>query len=84
MDLKRLYEHLLATLPSYARPVFLRMQAEVETTGTLKYRKVDLVAEGFDPKKTEDPLFIIDVEKQTYQPIDVPMFAKVMSGAMRL
>ena len=36
-------------LPAYARPVFLRLQGEVETTGTLKYRKVDLVKEGFDP-----------------------------------
>jgi fatty-acyl-CoA synthase len=83
VNLKRLYEHLSATLPSYARPVFLRMRAEIETTGTLKYRKVDLVAEGFDPKKIEDPLFIIDAEQQTYVPIDAPVFAKVMSGAMR-
>jgi fatty-acyl-CoA synthase len=83
VDLKALYTHLAATLPTYARPVFLRLQGEVDTTGTLKYRKVDLVAEGFDPKKIKDPLFIMDIEKQAYAPVDVPVFTKVMSGTMR-
>jgi fatty-acyl-CoA synthase len=84
VDLKRLWEHLSAQLPAYARPVFLRLQAEVETTGTLKYRKVDLVNEGFDPSKTEDPLFVADTDRQTYVPIDAPMFAKLKAGTVRL
>ncbi len=36
-------------LPPYARPVFVRIAKTLETTGTFKYRKIDLVAEGFDP-----------------------------------
>lgn len=39
-------------LPSYARPVFVRTLKAAETTGTFKYRKVDLVADGFDPSRT--------------------------------
>ncbi len=84
IDLKRLWRHLSATLPSYARPVFLRMQGEVETTGTLKYRKVDLVAQGFDPSKTGDPLFVADWESGGYVPIDAAMFARLTSGGLRL
>jgi fatty-acyl-CoA synthase len=84
VDLKQLWERISAELPAYARPVFLRMQNEVETTGTLKYRKVDLVNDGFDPAKSDDPLFVADVDKQTYVPIDAPMFAKLMAGALRL
>ncbi len=84
IDLVGLYSHLAAQLPAYARPLFLRLQGEVETTGTLKYRKVDLIAEGFDPSKTTDPLFVMDAEKGAYVPIDAPMFAKLMSGARRL
>jgi fatty-acyl-CoA synthase len=83
IDLAGLYTHLAAQLPAYARPIFLRLQGEVETTGTLKYRKVDLVTEGFDPSKTSDPLFVMDADKGAYVPIDVPMFAKLMSGAHR-
>ena len=70
-------------LPPYARPIFIRLQGEVETTGTLKYRKVDLVAEGFDPSKTSDPLFVLDLEKGTYVPIDAATYAELMSGKHR-
>jgi len=71
-------------LPHYARPVFIRLQGEVETTGTLKYRKVDLVAAGFDPMKTSDPLFVADTDAQTYLPIDIDMFRTIMAGGRRL
>src|SRR3974390_1892619 len=40
---------LSANLAAYARPVFLRLQPEMEITGTFKLRKVDLVNEGFGP-----------------------------------
>ena len=42
-----------AMLPPYAQPLFLRLQPEIETTGTFKYRKIDLVEDGFDPEKGE-------------------------------
>jgi fatty-acyl-CoA synthase len=84
IDLKALYAHLARTLPVYARPVFVRFQQQAETTGTLKFRKVDLVAEGFDPGRATDPLFVADNEHGTYTPIDAAMFARVMSGTMRL
>lgn len=83
IDLKGLYAHLAAQLPTYARPIFLRLQAEVETTGTLKYRKVDLVTENFDPSKTSDPLYVVDVEQGTYMPIDAAMFTEIMVGSHR-
>ena len=84
IDLKSLYSHLSRTLPAYARPVFIRFQQEADTTGTLKFRKVDLVATGFDPGKTTDPLFIVDNERGTYAAIDAGTFERVMSGTMRL
>ena len=83
IDLKGLYAHLAAQLPAYARPIFLRLQGEVETTGTLKYRKVDLVTENFDPSKTSDPLYVVDVEQGTYVPIDAAMFTEIMGGSHR-
>jgi fatty-acyl-CoA synthase len=84
IDLPGLYKHLAANLPGYARPVFLRFQGEVETTGTLKYRKVDLVNDGFDPSKSADPLYVADLETQQYVLIDAAVFAKIRSGTMRL
>jgi fatty-acyl-CoA synthase len=84
VDVEGLYKHLTALLPSYARPVFLRLQAEAETTGTLKYRKVDLIAAGFDPMNTTDPLFVADHERQTYAPITPELFRTIVAGGVRL
>ncbi|MEQ1783588.1 MAG: long-chain-acyl-CoA synthetase [Hyphomonadaceae bacterium] len=84
IDLKALYAHLAANLPSFARPVFLRFQKEVETTGTLKYRKVDLVKDGFDPKATTDPLYVVDTVAHSYQIITSDLLQKITGGGIRL
>lgn len=83
VDLRGLYDLMLRQLPAYARPVFLRFTHAAETTGTFKYRKVDLVAEGFDPSKVADPLFMADPAAQTYAPITAEMFANIQAGKMR-
>jgi len=43
-----------AALPAYARPIFLRMRKRLDTTGTFKQRKIELVAEGFDLTRSPD------------------------------
>ncbi len=70
-------------LPPYARPVFLRLQPEIETTGTFKYRKADLVQQGFDPGRTSDPLYVRS-GLQGYVPLDPKVYQGVTSGAFKL
>ncbi len=69
-------------LPPYARPVFLRLKKALQTTGTFKYRKVDLVADGFDPDKIEDALYVRD--KATYVRLKPERFAQIQDGAVKL
>jgi fatty-acyl-CoA synthase len=84
VDLKALYAHLTKDLPAYARPIFVRFQTEAETTGTLKYRKVDLVKDGFDPMNTPDAMFVVDNANQTYVPITAEVHRDIVSGKVRL
>ena len=70
-------------LPAYARPVFLRLQREIEITGTFKYRKVDLVAEGFDPDRINEPLFVREAGG-TFRPLDADLFRQICDGSLRL
>ncbi len=84
VDLKALYAHMARHLPTYARPIFVRFQAEAETTGTMKYRKVDLVKDGFDPMNTRDALFVVNNEAQTYVPITPEVHRDIVSGKIRL
>jgi len=51
---------LEVALPPYAQPLFLRLTPRLETTGTFKQRKADLVAAGFDPAKAPPPLYFRD------------------------
>ncbi len=84
IDMASFYAHLSRALPVYARPVFLRLTQEAETTGTMKYRKVDLVAAGFDPATVADPLFVADAERAAYVPLDAEIFARITNGEVRL
>jgi fatty-acyl-CoA synthase len=69
-------------LPPFARPVFLRLLPEIAVTGTFKYRKLDLVAEGFDPNVVREPLYVLG--DHGYEPLTPPIFAAIMSGARRI
>ena len=71
-------------LPVYARPVFLRLLQSIESTGTFKPRKQDLVQAGFDPARVKDPLYFDDPRTQGYVPLDAQLFAAISAGAMRI
>ena len=65
-DAQAFHQLAVAKLPSYAVPVFLRLQAESEVTTTFKLTKVKLQGEGYDPTATDDPIYIRDAEARTY------------------
>ncbi|MYE24797.1 MAG: long-chain-acyl-CoA synthetase [Gammaproteobacteria bacterium] len=65
-DVHAFHELAVTKLPSYAVPVFLRLQSESEVTTTFKLTKVKLQGEGYDPNATEDPIYVRDAEARTY------------------
>ncbi|MEQ1709557.1 MAG: long-chain-acyl-CoA synthetase [Terricaulis sp.] len=83
-ELEGLREFLAHELPNYARPLFIRLQPAIETTGTFKYRKVDLVRDGFDPAKTEHALYFDDAQERRYAPITPELYARIQSGGLKL
>lgn len=83
VDFAGLYKSLSEKLPSYAIPIFIRVQPEAETTGTFKYRKVELVADGFDPDKVDEPIWMLDPEEQRYVPMNAGRYDRLMTGGYR-
>lgn len=77
VDLKRL-------LPSYARPLFLRILHNVDLTGTYKLQKVKLRKEGFDVSQVDDQLYYQDSKLGQYVPIDERICEQIRSGEIRL
>jgi fatty-acyl-CoA synthase len=83
IDFDGLYAWLSEQLPKYAIPLFIRVQKEAETTGTFKYRKVELVEEGFDPEKVSEPLWYFDPETSKYEPLTPDAYETILSGAVK-
>lgn len=79
-----LYQELQKVLPSYARPIFLRLSPQVDTTGTFKIQKTRLQREGFDPHQTSDRLYFLDVKLGKYVPLDECLYARICSGKVAL
>jgi fatty-acyl-CoA synthase len=84
VDLSALRRHLVASLPSYARPAFLRLRQQCELTGTFKYSKSELVRQGFNPDLSSDAVYFDNPETQTLQPVDRALFDRIQSGHVRL
>jgi fatty-acyl-CoA synthase len=71
-------------LPDYARPLFLRMQSEIDVTGTFKQKKVDLVRQGFDPTSTRDPIYFNDPESRSFVRIDKDLYERLQAREVRV
>ncbi len=67
LDTESLSAHIAEQLPSYARPVFLRVQPELDTTGTFKMVKGDLRKQGYDPALVSDTLYILKPGNTVYE-----------------
>ncbi|MDD9934352.1 MAG: long-chain-acyl-CoA synthetase [Myxococcales bacterium] len=77
-------QHVEAALPSYARPLFVRLTKAIQTTGTFKMKKNDLQADGFDPNKTSDPIYVLHPEEGEYTELTEQLYQDVINGKLRL
>jgi fatty-acyl-CoA synthase len=83
-ELAGLPGYLATNLPSFARPVFLRFQHQIETTSTFKQRKMQLQKEGFDPSTISDPLWVHDSETGHYVPLTPERYRDICDGKVKL
>jgi len=82
-DLAALHAHLKAALPDYARPLFLRIQTELEVTTTFKQKKLDLVKDGFNPAATSDPIYFNDPRSRAFTRMDKTLYSWIEQGDVR-
>jgi len=82
-DLDILRCHLTECLPAYARPVFLRICAGLETTATFKHKKDELVRAGCDPAAITDAIWFNDPQRQAFVPMDPALYRRIQAGQVR-
>jgi fatty-acyl-CoA synthase len=83
LDLNGLRKHLARCLPSYARPVFLRIRAAFDVTGTFKYSKTELIRQGYNPVASSDALYFDSLESEAFVPLDKEIYDRIQSGEIR-
>jgi fatty-acyl-CoA synthase len=69
-SLLALQAHLVKTLPSYARPIFIRRSKSLAMTGTFKLQKEALRREGFANPAASDDLWFFDARIGSFIPYD--------------
>ncbi|XP_068562211.1 long-chain fatty acid transport protein 2 [Cebidichthys violaceus] len=84
LDGRKLYNHLVKTLPAYAWPWFLRVQTSLDVTETFKQQKVKLVQEGFNPEVAKDLLYFLDVSQKDYVPLAACLYHDIVTGKIKL
>lgn len=77
LDLDSFSDYVNEHLPAYARPVFLRIQRELDTTGTFKLVKGELRKQGYDLDQVSDPLYVLKPRSDRYEPLHEE-FAKLL------
>lgn len=79
LDVESFSAYVNEYLPAYARPVFLRIQRELDTTGTFKMVKGELRKQGYDLDRVSDPIYVLKARSDTYELLDSD-FAAVLSA----
>lgn len=82
IDLRGLAEGLDRALPSYARPLFLRVAPDLPLTGTFKLMKTDLQREGFDPTVITDKLYFR--QATSFTQLTRPLYRDILSGVVKV
>ncbi|KAM3823817.1 long-chain fatty acid transport protein 2-like [Vipera latastei] len=83
-DGKQLYEHTKNYLPNYAIPHFIRIREALETTGTFKQCKNQLVKEEFDPVTITEPLFFLDNSEKSFVPLTLQIYHSITEKKRKL
>jgi solute carrier family 27 fatty acid transporter 1/4 len=84
LDLNVLGSEMSKVLPSYARPLFIRIVNVIDLTGTYKMRKVDYQKEGIEIDKIKDQVFFFEAASQSYVPFTCALHEQLKSGKIRV
>lgn len=81
LDVEAFSRYVVKELPPYARPVFLRIQQDIDVTGTFKMLKGDLRRQGYDLQQVTEPLYVLKPGANVYERLDAEFAASIANGS---
>ena len=80
LDVEAFAQFAQDALPSYAVPVFIRIDTEIDVTGTFKMLKGELRQQGFNIDNIEGPVFVMKSGEKTYSVLDAAYLQRINSA----
>uniref|UniRef100_A0A8C4NYE8 long-chain-fatty-acid--CoA ligase n=1 Tax=Dicentrarchus labrax TaxID=13489 RepID=A0A8C4NYE8_DICLA len=71
-------------LPSYARPVFLRLILPLLSSGTFKIQKARLQREGYKPQDSSEKIYFLDSRAGRYEAVTDGLYSAIIKGRVCL
>ncbi|XP_037546092.1 long-chain fatty acid transport protein 1 [Nematolebias whitei] len=84
LDLDAFWIAVKKSLPSYARPIFLRLMPSVDTTGTFKIQKTRLQREGYKPQESSEMIYYLNNHAGRYKALTEELYKDIMDGKTSL
>ncbi|NWN91244.1 long-chain-acyl-CoA synthetase [Marinobacter adhaerens] len=82
-DPDKLLSYLQDNLPAYAVPVFMRVTDAIDTTGTFKYRKVDIQNAGYSLDRPHEEVFAWLPKTEGYTLLTPELVSDINSGQFK-
>lgn len=79
-DLEGFAAYVNRELPGYAVPLFLRIQPDIDVTGTFKMVKGDLRKQAYNIDQFEDPVYVRRAGEDGYTALDADYLETIRSG----
>ena len=83
VDVESLSKHINNNLPTYARPLFIRILPELPTTTTHKLQKNDLREQAFHLDQVEEDLLVMKPGTDAYVRLDTDFYDEIMQRNVR-
>ena len=80
LDLEALSGYIDQHLAPFARPIFIRIQPQQETTGTFKLFKGQLRKEAYNVDQIQQPLYVRPPNGTDYQPLTSDFYRQIIAG----
>ncbi len=79
LDIKAMSQHIQTNLPSYARPIFIRVLKDLPTTTTHKLQKNELRDSAYHLDKVQDPLLVLKPGEDCYGKLDSDFYDQIIA-----
>lgn len=83
VDIDALSQHVRDNLPTYARPLFIRILKELPTTSTHKLQKNDLREQAFHLDQVEEDVLVMKPGTDKYVRLDTDFYDQIMQRQVR-